>query len=175
MLILSPRAVERLESYTPARPLPKIFRMTKGGKLIEDLFTGATINTPSMLCVVDYLDALNWVESIGGVTATIARANQNLATIEAFVEQHNWIEFLAKDSNVRSNTSVCLTLDLTPVQVKSVIKLLEDHQVAYDIGAYRDAPAGLRIWCGATIENNNLKALMPWLEWAYHSVKKQIL
>tara|TARA_R110002153_G_scaffold110189_5_gene251204 strand:- start:435 stop:1559 length:1125 start_codon:yes stop_codon:yes gene_type:complete len=175
MLILSPRAVERLESYTPARPLPKIFRMTKGGKLIEDLFTGATINTPSMLCVVDYLDALNWVGSIGGVTATIARADKNLATIEAFVKQHDWIEFLAQDANIRSNTSVCLTLDLTPEQVKSVVKLLEEHQVAYDIGAYRDAPAGLRIWCGATVENNNIEALMPWLEWAYHSVKKQIL
>jgi phosphoserine aminotransferase len=175
MLILSPRAVERLESYTPDRPLPKIFRMTKGGKLIEDLFTGATINTPSMLCVVDYLDALNWVESIGGITATIARADKNLATIEAFVEQHDWIEFLAQDANIRSNTSVCLTLDLTPEQVKSVVKLLEEHQVAYDIGAYRDAPAGLRIWCGATVENNNIEALMPWLEWAYHSVKKQIL
>lgn len=175
MLILSPRAVERLESYSPPRPLPKIFRMTKGDKLIEGLFTGATINTPSMLCVVDYLDALNWVESIGGVTATIARANKNLATIEAFVEQHDWIEFLAQDDKNRSNTSVCLTLDLPPEQVKSVVKLLEEHKVAYDIGAYRDAPAGLRIWCGATIENKNLDALLPWLEWAYHSVKKQIL
>jgi phosphoserine aminotransferase len=175
MLILSPRAVERLESYAPPRPLPKIFRMTKGGKLIEGLFTGATINTPSMLCVVDYLDALNWVESLGGVTATIAIADQNLATIEAFVDQHDWIEFLAQDVNIRSNTSVCLTLDLSPEQVKSVVKLLEEHHVAYDIGAYRDAPAGLRIWCGATIENSNLKALLPWLEWAYHSIKKQIL
>jgi phosphoserine aminotransferase len=175
MLILSPRAVERLESYTPPRPLPKIFRMTKGRKLIEGLFTGATINTPSMLCVVDYLDALNWVKSIGGVAATIAIADQNLATLEAFVEQHDWIEFLAKDSAIRSNTSVCLTLNLTPEQVKTVVTLLEEHQVAYDIGAYRDAPAGLRIWCGATVENNNLEALMPWIEWAYHSVKKQIL
>jgi phosphoserine aminotransferase len=170
MLILSPRAVERLESYTPARPLPKIFRMTKGGKLIESLFTGATINTPSMLCVVDYLDALNWVESLGGVSATIARADKNLATIETFVDQHDWIEFLAQDTNNRSNTSVCLTLDLTPEQVKSVVKLLDENQVAYDIGAYRDAPAGLRIWCGATIENTNLEAFMPWLEWAYLSV-----
>jgi phosphoserine aminotransferase len=175
MLILSPRAVERLESYTPTWPLPKIFRMTKGGKLIEDLFTGATINTPSMLCVVDYLDALDWVESLGGVSATIAIADQNLATIAAFVEQHDWVAFLAQDSNIRSNTSVCLTFDLTPNQIKSVVKLLEEHHVAFDIGAYRDAPAGLRIWCGATIENSNLEALMPWLEWAYHSVKKQIL
>jgi phosphoserine aminotransferase len=175
MLILSPRAVERLESYAPPRPLPKIFRMTKAGKLIEDLFSGATINTPSMLCVVDYLDALNWVESLGGVAATIAIADQNLTTVEAFVEQHDWVDFLVQDSNIRSNTSVCLTFDLTPEQVKSVIRLLEEHQVAYDIGAYRDAPAGLRIWCGATIENSNLKALMPWLEWAYHSIKKQIL
>jgi phosphoserine aminotransferase len=149
--------------------------MTKGGKLIESLFTGATINTPSMLCVVDYLDALNWVQSIGGVTATIAIADQNLATIETFVAQHDWIDFLAKDSHTRSNTSVCLTLDLIPEQVKSVVRLLEEHHVAYDIGAYRDAPAGLRIWCGATIENKNLEALMPWIEWAYHSVKKQIL
>lgn len=175
MLILSPRAVERLESYVPNRPLPKIFRMTKSGKLIEDLFTGATINTPSMLCVVDYLDALNWVESIGGVAATIARADENLATIESFVAEHEWIEFLAKDSNIRSNTSVCLTLNLTPKQVKSVIKLLDEHAVAYDIGAYRDAPVGLRIWCGATIQNSDLQALLPWLEWAYHTVKKQIL
>jgi phosphoserine aminotransferase len=149
--------------------------MTKGGKLIEDLFTGATINTPSMLCVVDYLDALNWVESIGGVAATIARADENLATIEAFVKQHEWVDFLAQDALLRSNTSVCLTFDLTPNQIKSVVKSLEEHQVAYDIGAYRDAPAGLRIWCGATIENSNLQALMPWLEWAYHNVKKQIL
>lgn len=171
MLILSPRAVERLESYVPPRPLPKIFRMTKGGKLIDSLFTGATINTPSMLCVVDYLDALNWVESLGGVAATIARADKNLATIEAFVAQHDWIEFLAQDNNNRSNTSVCLTLDLSPEQVKSVVKLLDENHVAYDIGAYRDAPAGLRIWCGATIENSNLEALMPWLEWAYLSVK----
>ncbi|PKG93269.1 phosphoserine transaminase [Paraglaciecola sp. MB-3u-78] len=175
MLILSPRAVQRLESYAPPRPLPKIFRMTKAGKLIEDLFSGATINTPSMLCVVDYLDALNWVESLGGEAATIAIADQNLTTIETFVEQFDWVDFLTQDSKIRSNTSVCLTLNLTPKQIKSVLKLLEEHQVAYDIGAYRDAPAGLRIWCGATIENSDLEALMPWLEWAYHSVKKQIL
>ena len=175
MLILSPRAVERLESYVPPRPLPKIFRMTKGGKLIESLFSGATINTPSMLCVVDYLDALNWVESIGGINVTIARADKNLATLEKFVGQHPWIEFLTTEQKIRSNTSVCLTLDLSPEQVKSVVELLDEQEVAYDIGAYRDAPAGLRIWCGATIENSDLEALLPWLEWAYHTVKKQIL
>lgn len=126
MLILSPRAVQRLESYAPPRPLPKIFRMTKAGKLIEDLFSGATINTPSMLCVVDYLDALNWVESLGGEAATIAIADQHLTTIETFVEQHDWVDFLTQDSKIRSNTSVCLTLNLTSEQIKSVIKLLED-------------------------------------------------
>ena len=171
MLILSPRAVERLESYTPAWPLPKIFRMTSGGKLTEDLFLGATINTPSMLCVVDYLDALQWVESIGGVAATIERSKQNLATLADFITKHDWIDFLASDPAIRSNTSVCLSLKLSPEQVKQVIKLLEQHQVAYDIGAYRDAPAGLRIWCGATIENQDLQALLPWLEWAYEHVK----
>jgi phosphoserine aminotransferase len=172
MLILSPRAVERLESYTPEWPLPKIFRMTKGGKLIEDLFLGATINTPSMLCVVDYLDALHWVESIGGVVATNKRSDDNLSVLEDFVGRHDWIQFLAADKATRSNSSVCLILDLPAEQVKAMVKLLEQHQVAYDIGAYRDAPAGLRIWCGATIEKANLEALMPWLEWAYAEVKK---
>lgn len=171
MLILSPRAVERLESYTPSRALPKIFRMTKGGKLIEGLFTGATINTPSMLCVVDYLDALDWVESVGGVSATIERCNANLATLEEFVTQHEWIDFLATEDPIRSNTSVCLSLDLDAEQVKTLVSLLDTEQVAYDIGAYRDAPAGLRIWCGATIEKSNLQALLPWLEWGYHQVK----
>jgi phosphoserine aminotransferase len=124
-----------------------------------------------MLCVVDYLDALTWVESVGGVAGTIARCQQNLATLEKFVEQHNWIEFLAKDPAHRSNTSVCLTLTVDQEQIKSIVKLLEKEQVAYDIGAYRDAPAGLRIWCGATIENANICALLPWLEWAYQQVK----
>ncbi|MDN4503902.1 phosphoserine transaminase [Alteromonadaceae bacterium BrNp21-10] len=170
MLILSPRAVARLESYTPAWPLPKIFRMTKGGKLTEDLFTGATINTPSMLCVVDYLDALQWVESVGGVEGTVARCNANLAVLEQFVADNDWIDFLATDKAIRSNTSVCLSLKLEADQVKALIKLLEQEQVAYDIGAYRDAPAGLRIWCGATVDTANLEALMPWLTWAYNQV-----
>ena len=170
MLILSPRAVARLESYVPAWPLPKIFRMTSGSKLTEDLFLGATINTPSMLCVVDYLDALDWVKSLGGVTATIARSKQNLKTLEAFVAQHEWIDFLVAEPAIRSNTSVCLRLSLSAEQIKQMVTLLEQHQVAYDITPYRDAPAGLRIWCGATIENSDLQALLPWLAWSYEQV-----
>ena len=171
MLILSPRAVERLESYSPPWPLPKIFRMTKGGKLIEGIFKGETINTPSMLCVVDYLDALNWVQEIGGVAATMARSEANLAVLEDFVASRDWIHFLAADKAVRSNTSVCMTLDLDADQVKKVVKLLEAEGVAYDINAYRDAPAGLRIWCGATVSSEDLQKLMPWIEWAYGQVK----
>lgn len=171
MLILSPRAVERLESYTPAWPLPKIFRLTKGGKLIEGIFKGATINTPSMLAVADYLDALAWVDSIGGTEALIARSEASLAHIQNFVAEHDWIQFLAQDPATLSNTSVCLTLDLSPEQSKALIKLLEAEQVAYDIGAYRDAPDGLRIWCGGTVEPSDVAALMPWLAWAYNEVK----
>jgi phosphoserine aminotransferase len=170
MLILSPRAVERLENYTPPWPLPKIFRLTKGGKLIEGVFKGATINTPSMLCVADYLDALDWVRRIGGLPATIDRSQRNLAVVERFVQQHDWIHFLAKENSQRSNTSVCLTLDLDDDKVKALIALLGEEGVAHDIGAYRDAPAGLRIWCGATVEENDLELLMPWLEWAWMQV-----
>ena len=170
MLILSPRAVQRLESYVPPWPLPKLFRMTSGGKLTEGLFKGETINTPSMLCVSDYLDALAWVERIGGVQATIARSEANLKVIADFVAANDWISFLAKDPATRSNTSVCLTLKLGDDQVKKVVKLLEAEGVAYDIGAYKDAPAGIRIWCGATVESSDLQALMPWLSWAYHEV-----
>lgn len=170
MLILSPRAVARLESYTPPWPLPKIFRLTKGGKLIEGIFTGATINTPSMLCVADYLDALNWVESLGGLNAAVAKSKENLAVISNFVANREWIRFLATDDNTVSNTSVCLSLDATPDQVKAIVKLLADEAVAFDIAAYRDAPAGLRIWCGATIEKSDVEALLPWLDWAYSQV-----
>jgi phosphoserine aminotransferase len=170
MLILSPRAVERLETYTPAWPLPKIFRMTKGGKLIEGIFKGETINTPSMLAVADYLDALNWVESIGGVTAAIKKSQANLAVVEQFVAANDWIHFLAQDQAQLSNTSICLTLDATADQVKAMTKLLEAEGVAYDIGAYRDAPDGLRLWGGATVEQADLEALMPWLKWAYEQV-----
>ncbi len=170
MLILSPRAVERLESYTPPWPLPKIFRLTKGGKLIDGIFKGATINTPSMMCVADYLDALSWVKSIGGLSAAIEKSNQNLAVLKSFVEQNEWINFLAEDPATISNTSVCLTLDATEEQVKAFVKLLDSEGVAYDIGAYRDAPAGIRIWGGATVESADLEALLPWMQWAYNEV-----
>ena len=170
MLILSPRAVERIEAYNPPWPMPKVFRMKSGGKLLDGLFKGETINTPSMLCVSDYLDALQWAESIGGVKGTIARSEGNLKVIEDFVAVNDWISFLAKDKATRSNTSVCLTLKATEEQVKKMAKLLETEGVAYDIGAYKDAPAGLRIWCGATVEQADLKTLMPWLTWSYSQV-----
>ena len=170
VLILSPRAVERLESYTPSWPMPKLFRMTKNGKLNEGIFRGETINTPSMLCVADYLDALDWVESLGGTAAAIAKSQENLKVIANFVEANEWIHFLATDNATLSNTSICLTVDATSEQVKAMIKLLDAEGAAYDIGAYRDAPAGLRIWGGATVESSDLEALMPWLSWAYQEV-----
>jgi phosphoserine aminotransferase len=181
MLILSPRAVERLESYTPPWPLPKIFRMTKGGKLIEGIFSGETINTPSMLCVEDYLDALAWADSIGGLDALFARAEANTAAIAAWVARTDWADFLARDPATRSNTSVCLTIVDPEVQAlpvdaqaafaKSLATMLEAEGVAYDIGAYRDAPPGLRIWCGATVETSDVEALLPWLDWAFATAK----
>ncbi|HRB10199.1 MAG TPA: phosphoserine transaminase [Ottowia sp.] len=171
MLILGPRAVERLESYSPPWPLPKIFRLTSGGKLSEGIFQGDTINTPSMLCVADYLDALQWCERVGGVPGTIARSTANLKAIEDFVAAHPWISFLAKTPETRSNTSVCLSLDLPAEQVKALVKLLEKEGVAYDIGSYKDAPPGIRIWCGATVETADVQALLPWLAWAYEQIK----
>jgi len=171
MLILGPRAVQRLESYTPPWPLPKIFRLTSGGKLSEGIFQGDTINTPSMLCVADYLDALAWCERVGGVPGTIARSTANLKAIEDFVAAHPWISFLARRPETRSNTSVCLSLDLPAEQVKALVKLLEKEAVAYDIGSYKDAPPGIRIWCGATVETADVQALLPWLAWAYEQVK----
>lgn len=172
MLILSPRAVERLESYTPAWPLPKIFRLTKGGKLIDGIFTGATINTPSMLAVEDYLVALDWAREIGGLTALMARADANAKVIWDFCDTHDWIANLAEDPATRSNTSVCLKFTDDRIKdgaafAKAVAKRLEAEGVALDIGAYRDAPAGLRIWCGATVETSDIEALMPWLEHAF--------
>jgi len=172
MLILSPQAVERLESYTPPWPLPKIFRLSKGGKLIAGIFEGATINTPSMLCVEDYLNALDWAESVGDLAGLIARANANAQVVWDFCAGHDWIENLARDPSTWSNTSVCLKFADARISdgasfAKAVAKRLETEGVAFDIAAYRDAPPGLRIWCGATVETADLKALMPWLSWAF--------
>ena len=184
MLILSPRAVERLESYKPPWPLPKIFRMTKGGKLIEGIFTGETINTPSMLCVEDYLDALQWAQSIGGLQGLMARANKNFAVLNDFVEKSDWLANLAIVPETRSNTSVCLSIkdaqvaalpaDAQAAFAKAIVALLEKEGVAFDIGAYRDAPSGLRIWTGATVETSDLQALLPWLDWAFQTQKAQL-
>lgn len=174
MLILSPRAVERLESYTPPWPLPKIFRLTKGGKLIEGIFEGATINTPSMLAVEDYLRALDWARSVGGLDGLIRRANANTGAIADFVKSRDWIDFLAENPVIRSNTSVCLKFTDPRISdpagfAKAVAKRLDAADAAYDIGAYRDAPAGLRIWCGGTVETADIEAMLPWLDWAFES------
>ncbi len=174
MLILSPRAVQRLESYTPSWPLPKIFRLTKGGKLIDGVFEGATINTPSMLAVEDYLHCLAWAKSVGGLPGLIARADANSAVITNFVNAHDWVDFLAEAPETRSNTSVCLKFTDPRILdgaafAKAVAKRLEAEGAALDIGGYRDAPAGLRIWCGGTVETSDLEALMPWLNWAFEA------
>lgn len=174
VIVLSPRAVERLESYTPAWPLPKIFRMTKGGKLIEGIFTGATINTPSMLAVEDYLFALNWARSVGGLEGLIARADANAKAVFDFCAANDWIANLAEDDETRSNTSVCLKFTDDRIQdgaafAKAVAKRLEAENIALDIGAYRDAPAGLRIWCGGTVETSDIEAMLPWLTWAFEA------
>nr|WP_314086203.1 phosphoserine transaminase [uncultured Shinella sp.] len=181
VIILSPRAVERLESYTPSWPMPKIFRMTKGGKIIEGIFQGETINTPSMLCVEDYIDALLWAKQVGGLKGLMARADANAKVIFDFVENNNWIANLAKDPATRSNTSVCLTIadkdvlaldaDAQAAFAKGLVSLLDKQGVGFDIGAYRDAPSGLRIWAGATIDTADLEALMPWLTWAFETQK----
>lgn len=172
MLILSPRAVERLESYKPSWPVPKLFRLTSGGKLMEGIFKGDTINTPSMLAVADYLDALDWVRSVGGVKTLYARCDANLTVLETFVAENDWIHFLPQKRETYSNTSVCFTLDATAEQVKAMVKLLDQEGVAYDIGSYRDAPPGIRIWCGATVEASDIELLCPWIKWAYQEVTK---
>ncbi|MEM6649388.1 MAG: phosphoserine transaminase [Pseudomonadota bacterium] len=179
MLILSPRAVERLESYTPPWPLPKIFRLTKGGKLIDGIFKGATINTPSMLCVEDYIDALNWAIGLGGLDGLKARADENLSVLEKWVANTPWVDFLAQDKKTRSNTSVCLSIVDNRFQAlseeaqrnftKQMEKRLSDADVGHDFNGYRDAPPGLRIWCGATVEASDLQHLTPWLDWVFHT------
>jgi phosphoserine aminotransferase len=183
MLVLSPRAVARLENYKPAWPLPKIFRMTKGGKLMEDLFEGATINTPSMLCVEDCLDALQWAKSIGSLPALIKRCQSNFDVMNTWVKQSAWVDFLADDPHIRSITSVCFKVkdpwflnkdkDAQEALLKALAKMLDDENVAKDIGSYRDAPAGLRIWGGATVESSDIEALLPWIDYAYATLKGQ--
>ena len=184
VLILSPRAVARLESYSPPWPMPKLFRMTKGGKVSRDIFEGATINTPSMLCVEDYLDALKWATSVGGLEALQRRSNANLGVLERWVEETDWVDFLAEDPAIRSNTSVCLKVIDPRVTglsaeaqadfAKKLAGVLEKEGVALDIGGYRDAPPGLRIWCGATVEASDVEALVPWLDWAFATVAAEL-
>ena len=184
VLILSPRAVERLESYTPAWPMPKLFRMTKAGKINGEIFEGATINTPSMLCVEDYLDALTWSKALGGLDALRARADANFAALAAWVEKTDWVDFLAEVPATRSNTSVCLKVvdpkvaalpaDAQADFAKKLAGVLEKEGAAYDIGGYRDAPPGLRIWCGSTIETADIQALTPWLDWAFATVSDEL-
>ena len=181
MIILSPRAVERLESYKPPWPLPKIFRLTKNGKLISSIFNGATINTPSMLCVEDYIDTLNWGLDVGGIKGLIGRSEDNLAVIKSWVDRTDWIEFLAEVPSTISNTSVCLKItadwfenldaEEKTIASKKLTQLLDAKDVAYDISSYRDAPAGLRIWTGSTIETADLVDLIPWLDWAYGEIQ----
>ncbi|WJY17867.1 phosphoserine transaminase [Alteriqipengyuania flavescens] len=168
ILILGPRAVERLESYTPSWPLPKVFRLTKGGALIEGIFKGETINTPSMLAVEDAIFALEWGKSLGGLAVMKARADANAAALDAIVQDREWLGHLAADPASRSNTSVCLTVEgADGDRIKAMAKLLEQHEAAFDIAGYRDAPPGLRIWCGATVDTADIEALGPWLDWAY--------
>ncbi len=184
ILILGPRAVERLESYSPRWPVPKVFRLTKGGRLNESLFEGFTINTPSMLAVEDYLDALLWAESVGGVPALIRMADRNLGILQAWVDRTSWVDFLAVDPATRSNTSVCLRIrdaegagrdDAEPKgRASAMAGLLETEGVAYDVASYRDAPAGLRIWTGPTVELQDLEALLPWLDWAYEAASNEV-
>jgi phosphoserine aminotransferase len=184
MLILSPRAVQRLESYSPPWPLPKLFRMTKGGKLNEGIFEGETINTPSMLCVEDYIDTLSWAKSIGGLKALMARADASTKVLSDWAAKTPWVDFLAKDVSIRSNTSVCMKVvdpqvtalpaDKQAEFAKALVSAIEKEGAAFDIGAYRDAPPGLRIWCGATVEARDVEALTHWLDWAFAETKAQL-
>ncbi len=182
VIVLSPRAVERLESYTPDRPLPKIFRLTKGGKLIEGIFEGSTINTPSMLCVEDTIDGLKWAKSIGGLSKLIERSNNNLQVLEDWTAKSDWIDFLVEDKSIRSSTSICLKIvdkwyqslskEEQAAKAKELVSLMAKEGVAYDIGSYRDAPPGLRIWGGATVESQDMEALTHWLDWGFAQIKQ---
>jgi phosphoserine aminotransferase len=184
MLILSPRAIERLESYTPPRPLPKLFQLTKGGKLNKGIFEGETINTPSMLAVEDYLDSLAWAERIGGLPALKQRADASARVVWDWIERTPWIANLADDRATWSNTSVCLKFvdpvvtalpaDVQAKFAKDIVSMIEKEGAGFDFGAYRDAPPGLRIWCGATVEASDVAALLPWIEWAFQSVKASL-
>jgi phosphoserine aminotransferase len=184
MLILSPRAVARLESYTPSWPVPKVFRLTKGGKLIDGIFRGETINTPSMLAVEDYLDTLKWAEGLGGLSGLLGRVADNNKVLGDWVSASNWAGFLCVEDANRSTTSVCLVItdpevlaldnDAQAAIAKKIASLLDGEAIAYDIGAYRDAPAGLRIWAGATVQASDLAALTPWLDWAFATAKQDI-
>jgi phosphoserine aminotransferase len=181
MLALSPRAVERIESHTPAWPMPKVFRLTKAGKLNQSIFEGSTINTPSMLCVEDAIDGLSWAESIGGLKGLIARSQANLEIVEHWIQNSSWAGFLAESPDTRSSTSICLRItdewakDRSPDEIsatlKIAVKMLDAEGIAFDIGAYRDAPPGLRLWGGATVESTDLEALLPWLDWAWAEAK----
>ncbi|MEL6164316.1 MAG: phosphoserine transaminase [Cyanobacteria bacterium J06641_2] len=182
VIILSPRAVKRLESYTPDRPLPKIFRLTKGGKLIEGIFEGSTINTPSMICVEDAIDGLKWAKSIGGLSKLIERSNNNLQVLEDWVQKSDWIDFLVEDKSIRSNTSICLKIvdkwyqslskEEQGAKAKELVSLMAKEEIAYDIGSYRDAPPGLRIWGGSTVESKDMEALTQWLDWGFSQIKQ---
>ncbi len=171
MIILSPRAVKHLESYTPTWPIPKLFQLKKGNQLNQAIFEASPINTVSLLCIEDYLAALKWAESIGGLPSLIKRSNENLRVIENFVEKHEWIEFLAARKEICSNTSVCRKLNLIPDKIKKLVELLKNEGVAYDFASYREAPPGLRFWCGATIERQDVEIMVQWLDWGYHEIK----
>ena len=181
MIALSPRALKRLEEYTPAWPMPKIFKLAKKNKVISGIFSGATINTVSMLCIEDALDGLKWAKSIGGLKGLVERSNSNLAVVADWVEKTDWIDFLAEDAETRSNTSICLKIvapwylalsQRITSRAKALVSILEKEGVAYDIGSYRDAPPGIRIWGGATVESNSIKKLTEWIDWAFESIKE---
>lgn len=172
MLVMSPRAVERIESYMPPWPMPKVLQLRKKDKLMMDIFEGSPINTPSMLCVEDYIQALEWADSIGGLEGLIKKSNENLNEIEKFVETHDWIDFLPVSKDIRSNTSVCLKIKLDQDQLNTLVKLLDKEGAAYDCKSYKDAPAGLRFWCGATVNKEDVACMLKWLEWAYGEVTK---